>query len=1680
MVLGTFLAWDIKSHVLEKKLFKGDLMKIPKEFQSIEEWKSIYRLHLLEDARASIAHHFQFPENLVETNCDLFEIKFDPSQPFKKYRLLNLTLKYQNTVKAKEEENNNFNDDEEEADEDKFARSLIGIITFQKRKEDGNFESFNETYLVKVLVVQSNNAIWVSHACGRAIIENPTKEWKLYVFPDASLTPLERISVALESFNENNIGSSRLMTEILTRKVQGPILFDDEIKQKANNVHRNEHQNLAINKVLTSIDPENRNKMPSIQLIKGPPGTGKSTTIIDIVFHLLNEKKAVCATAPTNFAICEIAKRAYLEAIKHEYPIRKIILYGNTQRLKLNEDLDNILLEKRINRLEKAAKSWERNRSKLMDVFTGHFTVSDKERENLINNCIIDIEIIAKECPSSLLSDVQLESNQKIISILKSSHNTKKLCDCLNYFDSAPLMNRKTLKQEILQNADLLFCTVSSISALKYYGNINYFDRFKYIIVDEATQLLEVATSILVSNELECLVLVGDDKQLSATVVSEENRRLGYGMSLFENLMKDKYPSTMLKIQYRMHPKISSWPSNKFYQSQLVNGINEVEYTKPWHEEIPPLSFFEVDGDYEESDHTGSKVNPQETIITIKLVRYFIELLKKYYNNGDSNTKFSLGIISPYAAQVRLIQEEIDCIYFPPFLSVVCSSVDGFQGKECDVVIFSSVRSGSIIGFVSDLKRFNVAITRAKYSLIIIGNETTLSRDDNFRGFLDYAKQFSRFDCKLLEESHNKLMNRSNQNQEIWSGNSKLFDNHPWTKNIIFTDNFKKEFTNQKDEIRKQVISYLLKLIRGKWSDQRNSLLFDESIAEILFVHPFSSLNLIWRVDIKLIIDDRQTTWSQMIKVIHLCTDASTEAIFNREGKIIKRMHPIQINFCKEKIINDFKVIPILKRIIDDSDLTIISQDKKKIDSLVIEEGECEAPEKTYALSQDVVSRLLQAKEGENIQLLFNVSDDENQLIHGNGPQFILGRSGTGKTTVMLYRMINNEKLVKSEISRGQIECQDITQLLDYRQLLVTASPVLAIAIRESYLKLSMDNRSDSLLTINPTDMTLFQSTKTYNRLDNTNVHEYPMITTFDSLIHMIDLCLPEPFQKNSKGFQINFKQFQSIAPKDKNFNSSVLYKEFISVIKGEVKHLDDKSSIKKEFMTREDYISFSKRRESHYSEEESNRIYSLFETYQKEKGNNYDIGDFTSYVYNSLSEKNHIKMRFQAVFIDEVQDLTMKQIAILKFCCSERDGFFFAGDTAQTIAQGVEFRFESLKDLFFKEYIPYFEKVTSGEMKVPEIKQLKRNYRTHSQILKLANTVIKLILNFFPESMDKVEDETSYDAGPQPIFLSDKKVDLISKMFQSGDNNKTSEFGSDQVILVRDVETQNKIKSICGSNALVLTVYECKGMEFSDILIYDFFSSSPMGKKWRVIANSFQNVFNIKDPFSPTPFDKTLHLPLCQELKMLYVLITRAKRNVFIFEKDENARYPFVFLWKHVNVKAIKVEPFSEKIEKVLMPQSNPEGWRQRGHEFFQRQDYKNALLCYDRGKDNYHKELCRAMLAVMEGDALISTKPTDACKFYMDAALIYERELVAYLMENQDDEKRGYLKLAAELYLKANSFDKAGALYFQISLFSEAIESYLKAEKWSKAAQVYELCDKVPKLFIIIIKIIIIRELC
>jgi predicted DNA helicase len=285
---------------------------------------------------------------------------------------------------------------------------------------------------------------------------------------------------------------------------------------------------------------------------------------------------------------------------------------------------------------------------------------------------------------------------------------------------------------DILNTADVLCATTTGLDA-EVLGN----REFDLAVIDEACQSTEPGCWIPLLRSHR-VVLAGDHCQLPPTVVSTQAAAEGYGVSLFERMMllRGEQISRRLTVQYRMHTAIMKFSSAEFYDGELsadaavashllcdLPGVAANELTQT------PLLFVDTAGaDYEEQQEPDgeSRFNPEEAALVARAVEQLIAAGVKAPE---------IAVIAPYSAQVRLLRQQLS-----QFAGLEVDSVDGFQGREKEGVVISLVRSNADceIGFLADVRRMNVALTRARRKLIVTGDSATLSTHPFYRRMIEY------------------------------------------------------------------------------------------------------------------------------------------------------------------------------------------------------------------------------------------------------------------------------------------------------------------------------------------------------------------------------------------------------------------------------------------------------------------------------------------------------------------------------------------------------------------------------------------------------------------------------------------------------------------------------------------------------------------------------------------------------------------------------------------------------------------------------------------------------------------------------------------------------------------------------------------------------------------------------
>ncbi|KAI8776906.1 TPR and ankyrin repeat-containing protein 1, partial [Biomphalaria glabrata] len=544
---------------------------------------------------------------------------------------------------------------------------------------------------------------------------------------------------------------------------------------------------------------------------------------------------------------------------------------------------------------------------------------------------------------------------------------------------------------------------------------------------------------------------------------------------------------------------------------------------------------------------------------------------------------------------------------------------------------------------------------------------------------------------------------------------------------------------------------------------------------------------------------------------------------------------------------------------------------------------------------------------------------------------------------------------------------------------------------------------------------------------------------------------------------------------------ASLAWTEIMSFIKGSYEALNTENG----YLNKTQYLDLGRKRAPNFSGDRA-KIYEAFLLFNNYKQQHFlfDEADLVFKLYTRLRTMTYIPWTLHEIYVDETQDFTQAELALLVSLGHDPNKMFLTGDTAQSIMRGISFRFIDLKSLFYyaKESARENEKYLAS-IKVPQkVHQLRYNYRSHTGILSLASSVLDILIEFFPESFDPLKKDQGMFAGPKPVVIESCSPGDLALLL-TGNRRKTShiEFGAHQAILVVNEGAKEKIPEELRTG-IVLTIYESKGLEFDDILIYNFFKDSQANKEWRVVTTFLENlVTRVKheddtrnlveiktDLLSQTnrpralAFDPNQHKLLNSELKHLYTALTRARVNVWIFDEDEEKRAPMFEYFKALNlVKCMEVGD-SENITEELMfaDSSSPHEWKQAGDNYMKQRLYHVAAKCYSKALQPEKVKLALAYQTALEASKL-KASPREMREKYLSAGVQFLKcgglYKAAICFQNAKE-----ILLAAQTYEKNGQFEEAASQYRKLQDSKYVLDESSCLEKvgmFGRAVQVLQL---------------------
>ena len=1066
-----------------------------------------------------------------------------------------------------------------------------------------------------------------------------------------------------------------------------------------------------------------------------------------MIHCLILEGHVVHVTAPTNAAVREVAERViqklsydnFDDEIDGKYRLADFLLFGSNERMKVlseNDPILSIMNYSRHLRLNLICENIIIERNKILHQLTDLLTrnIDEQRLVSTFHNELTTMTLkfieyfttLLIESPASYLQSITSDQIQIIRESLDSLLDAKKVAlkmFILNLNDeqydhdneiyliyhnfiysikAVPIIANISTK-EILNCAKVVFSTVNSAGSFQLYP-------FKppVVIVDEATQLIEPELAIILANnsELRCLVLVGDDNQLPSTVISKHCQSKYFGESLFSHLFKRNYPYSLLNTQYRMHPDISLWPSNEFYDGNIINGANVTDSNYHINLNLPRFAIYDIKAQIETTDINKSKCNESE----VRVIQQLVTLINQTKKSGN----ITIGVISPYAGQICLLEGLR--YYNSNGIKIKVSTIDGFQGQECDIIIFSCVRSNNQnkIGFLNDYRRLNVAMTRAKHHLFVICDCKLLKSDNHWFNLITYSENnqiiFTSKTSDIIKKVTNAIAKLEDNLINALKPGNDLLNKSIWK--IIFTNDFKVSCTSLPVTTRNNIVLGILLLGEGRWQKYESNRNISEMYRNMLHIYRTTiGLYIVWSIDID---KTDNTIFKQCIRIWDIVMNQ------NNILKVIQKIEKGYSVYSNEYIDKCCTKMTIDKKLYVPS-LWPYQTDfiwKKPITSTLIESLEQSDVEtsitntKFYGMYSQTLRLLAKTKMNSKIELPFDMSADEETIITHPSSVFILGRSGTGKTTAMLHRMFLHNMDMDMDNNKIQNEIE-----FKSKSLMITASPILRDAIISSYEKMlttatatiAQEANNNSNNNSNNNNWIKLNEKELENRtIAFIDMNSFPLIITYRTYLKLLDNLLiqnnnsfynnilnnkqninqnqnenenmNDNYYENQKCNEVDYYRFINNYSqhfnnnKYHNIDPSLIFTEIMSVIKGSLEALKSKNGI----LNRQNYCFRSQLRHSTLNNEIRNYIYDEYEKYEKYKltNNDYDILDVVRHIYQNYtimnmncSLDNLLPNYVTEIYVDEVQDLTPAEITLFRFASINYNGFVFAGDTAQTVS---------------------------------------------------------------------------------------------------------------------------------------------------------------------------------------------------------------------------------------------------------------------------------------------------------------------------------------------------------------------------------------------------------------------------
>lgn len=462
-----------------------------------------------------------------------------------------------------------------------------------------------------------------------------------------------------------------------------PTFNDDVALYK--NPRLNSAQQAAVDKIMQANE---------LAIVHGPPGTGKTTTLVQAIKTLIKQgERQILVVAPSNTAVDLLSEKLADEGLN-------VLRVGNPARVSeklMSLTLDSRMTEhsamKEIKRLKKQASEFKEMAHK----YKRSFGRAEREQRKALFD--------------------------EAYKILKDVGNTEQY-----------IIDDLVAKAQVI-TATLVGANHYTVRGIKY----------DTVVIDEAGQALEPACWIPILKAKK-VILAGDHCQLPPTIKSDTAAKRGLSNTLLEKCIR-LHPQAvvLLEEQYRMNEQIMGYSSKVFYEGRLKAHESVAQHLL--FDTDAAVAFVDTAGcGFEEKQESKSISNPEEAVLLFKHLAQLVTELGAHYQSANFPT---IAIISPYREQIAVLKDQLQHVpELQPYLGrITVNTIDSFQGQERDIVYISMTRNNTdgIIGFLADIRRMNVAMTRARKKLVVVGDSATLSRDAYYANFITYAESIDAY-----------------------------------------------------------------------------------------------------------------------------------------------------------------------------------------------------------------------------------------------------------------------------------------------------------------------------------------------------------------------------------------------------------------------------------------------------------------------------------------------------------------------------------------------------------------------------------------------------------------------------------------------------------------------------------------------------------------------------------------------------------------------------------------------------------------------------------------------------------------------------------------------------------------------------------------------------------------------